>query len=98
MERLRAGEAHPQRETVLEWPWLADAQHEAWGNLMDAEREIVLALERVGAEKPQTIAAVDRYLDIDTELEAVCCERLQPGELEKIRRALAALRLWLEKR
>jgi hypothetical protein len=98
VERLRAREAHPQREAVLEWARLADAQHDAWCGLTDAEREIVLALEREGAEKPQTTAAIDRYLAIEAELDAVYFDRLRPGELEKIRRALEALRVWLEGR
>jgi hypothetical protein len=96
VERLRSGLAHPQRETVLEWAQLADAQHEAWSGLTDAEREIVLALDREEAEKPQTTPAIDRYLAIGTELEAVYFDRLRPGELKKIRKSLAALRGWLE--
>jgi hypothetical protein len=96
VKRLRAGEKHPQREAVLEWARLADAEHEAWGGLTNAEREIVLALEGEKGGKPKSTAAVDRYLAIEAELEAVYDERLRPGELEKIRRALAALLAWLE--
>jgi hypothetical protein len=98
VERLRAGEAHPQREAVLEWARLADSQHEAWGSLTDAERKIVLALHGKGEEKPKTTPAIDHYLGIEAELEAVYDDRLRPGELEKIRRALEALRAWLEER
>ncbi len=94
LERLRAGEPHPQREAVLEWARLVGVKQEAWGSLTDPEREIVLALERV--EKPETTAAIDRYLAIETELEEVYYKRLRPGELEKIRQGLAALRAWLE--
>jgi hypothetical protein len=98
VERLRSGEPHPQREAVLEWARLAAAQDEAWNRLTNAEREIVLALEREGLPKPHTTAAIDRYLAIEIELEAVYYERLRPGELGKIRRALEALRAWLEER
>jgi hypothetical protein len=98
VERLRAGEAHPQRETVLEWARLAGEHDAAWQGLTDAEREIVLALEREDSEKPQTTAAVDHYLAIEAELDGVYHTRLRPGELEKIRRALEALQAWLEER
>jgi hypothetical protein len=94
LERLRAGEPHPQWEAVLEWARLVDVKQEEWGNLTDAEREIVLAPE--GAEKPKTTPAIDRYLVIEADLEAVYYDRLRLGELEKIRLALAALRAWLE--
>lgn len=96
VERLRSGEAHPQREAVLEWARLADVQHDAWSGLTDAEREIVLALEREEAGKPKTTPAIDRYLAIEAELEVVYFDRLRPGELEKIRQSLAALCAWLE--
>jgi hypothetical protein len=98
VERLRAGEPHPQREAVLEWARLADAEQEAWAGLTDAEREIVLALQRGGEDRPEPTAAVDRYLAIDAALDAVYYDRLRPGELEKIRRGLQALRAWLEER
>jgi hypothetical protein len=80
---------------VLEWARLADAQHQAWRDLTDAEREIVLKREYEGAAKPRTTAAINRYLVIEAELGAVYYDRLRPGELEKIRRALEALRAWL---
>jgi hypothetical protein len=92
VERLRAGEAHPQREAVLEWARLAEAHHDAWCGLTDAEREIVLALEGGGSSKPKTTPEIDRYLAIEADLEAVYYERLRPGELEKIRIALSSLR------
>ena len=38
IDRLRSGEAHPQREAVLEWARLADVRHNAWSDLTDAER------------------------------------------------------------
>jgi hypothetical protein len=96
LERLRAGDPHPQREAVLEWARLVGAKRDAWGSLTDAEREIVLALEREGAGRPATTAAGDRYLAIEAELDGIYYERLRPGELEKIRCGLAALRAWLE--
>jgi hypothetical protein len=83
---------------VLEWARLADSEREAWGSLTDAEREIVLALQRGDREKPKTSAAIERYLGIEAELAAVYEDRLRAGELEKIRRALEALRAWLEER
>jgi hypothetical protein len=45
VERLTAGEPHPQRETVLEWARLAQELEDAYGELTDAEREIVWAQE-----------------------------------------------------
>ena len=98
VERLRAGEAHPQREAVLEWARLSQAHHDAWCGLTEAAREIVLALKRKGSSRPKTTPEIDRYLAIEADLEAVYCDRLRPGELEKIRMALAALRTWLEDR
>ena len=61
IERLRSGEVHPQRETVLESAQLSNAHDEAWSGLTDAEREILLALEREEAEKPQTTPAINDY-------------------------------------
>jgi hypothetical protein len=98
VERLRAGKAHPQREAVLEWARLAEAHHDAWCGLTDAEREIVLSLEGARSSEPKTTPEIDRYLAIEADLEAVYYDRLRPGELEKIRIALAALRTWLEDR
>jgi hypothetical protein len=96
IEQVRAGAAHHQREAVLEWARLADGQDEGWRNLTDAEREIVLTLMDKDKAKPKTTAAVDRYLAIEAELKAFYNTHLRPGELEKIRRALVALRTWLE--
>jgi hypothetical protein len=96
VERLRSGEAHPQREEVLEWARLADVQHDAWSALSDAEREIVLALETKESRNVQTTPAIDRYLAIEEELNVIYFDRLRPGEVGKIRQALAALRVWLE--
>ena len=96
VERLRAGEAHPRREIVLEWARLVEEQDAAWQGLTDAEREIALAMECEGAEKPQTTAAIDRYFAIEADLNAVYYDRLRPGELERIRRGLEGLRAWLE--
>jgi hypothetical protein len=96
VERLRAGEAHPRREDVLEWARLADERDEAWNGLTDAEREIVLARGGEGTDKKRTTAAIDRHLAIEADLRAVYHAQLRPGELEKVRQALAALRRWLE--
>ena len=98
VRRLRAGAPHPHREAVLEWARLAHEHDESWQGLTDAERETVMALEDEGADTPPTTAAIDRYLAIDAELEAVYHERLRPGELAKIRAALDELRAWLDGR
>jgi hypothetical protein len=98
VEQLRAGAPHPRREAVLEWARLAHEHDATWQSLTDAEREIALAQDREGADRPLTTAAVDRYLAIEAELEAVYCERLRPGELAKIRAALDELRAWLDGR
>jgi hypothetical protein len=94
-QHLRAGAPHPQREAVLEWARLAHEHDESWQSLTDAERETVLALGRDGADKTRTTPAIDRYLRIGDELDVVYFERLRPGELAKIRRALDELRAWL---
>jgi hypothetical protein len=96
VERLRSGAAHPQREAVLEWARLADLEHDAYRGLSIAECEIVWTMEREEAGKPKTTAAIDHYLAIKAELDAVYFGRLRPPELAKIRQALAALRAWLE--
>jgi hypothetical protein len=96
VRQLRAGVPHPQRAAVLEWARLAHEHDEGWQSLTDAEREIVLALGRDGVDNPKTTAAIDRYLGIEAELEAVYHEQLRPGELAKIRSALNELRVWLD--
>jgi hypothetical protein len=96
VQRLRAGAPHPQREAVLEWARLAHEHDDCWQSLSDAERETVLALDRDGADKTTTTAAIDRYLRIDAAIVEVYFERLRPGELAKIRRALDELRAWLD--
>jgi hypothetical protein len=98
VEKLRVGGAHPQREAVLEWARLAEAEYGARRRLTDAEHKIVLRLAREGSPRPETTAAIDRYLGINAELEAVYYDVLRPGELAKIRNALEALRAWLEGR
>jgi hypothetical protein len=98
VERLRAGEKHVERGAVLEWARLAEAEREAWRGLTAAERETVLVLEGRGPSRPKTTSAIDHYLAIRADLDAVYYERLRPGELEKIRVALEALRSWLEER
>lgn len=92
---LRAGASHPRRDAVLEWARLAQERDEAWQDLTDAEHKIVLARDE---GEQQTTPAVDRYLAIETELEAVYYERLRPEELAKIWDALDELRAWLEGR
>lgn len=95
VEQLRGGAAHPQRETILEWARLAHDHDEAWQSLSAAEREIVLAR---GDDSPKipTTPAIDRYHEIEAQLEAVYFEQLRPGELAKIRNALSELRAWLD--
>src|SRR5262249_49975937 len=96
VERLRSGEPHPQREEVLEWARLAEAQHDAWSALSKAEWEMGRALGTKKSGKVKTTPAIDHYLAIEEELNVVYFDRLRPGELDKIRQALAALRVWLE--
>lgn len=90
---LRAGEANPRRDVLLEWARLYQAHDEAWQSMTDAERESVMARHR--DETPETTPAIDRYDQIEAELEAVYYEKLRPGELAKIRSALDELRALL---
>jgi hypothetical protein len=98
IERLRAGESHPQRDAVLEWAGLAQEHDEVWGSLTDAEQTMVLARKADESAKREITPGIERYLAIEGDLETVYYDRLRPGELEKIRRALEALRGWLEER
>jgi len=95
---LRAGAQHPQRDAILEWARLAAEHDAAWQNLTDAERDIALAQSREDVEKPPTTPAIERYLQIEDELDLLYSGRLHAGELLKIRRALAELRDWLDGR
>jgi hypothetical protein len=96
VERLRAGEPHPQREAVLEWARLADAEDAAWMDLTDAERETVCEREANASAELKITPGIEHYLAIESSLNAVYYDRLRPPELAKIRRALNALRQWLE--
>jgi hypothetical protein len=98
IERLRAGAPHPQRDAVLEWTRLAEELHEVWGSLTDAEQRMVLARKAEESAKVENTPRIERYIAIEGDLETVYYDRLRPGELEKIRRALEALRRWLEER
>jgi hypothetical protein len=97
VEQLRAGAAYPQREAILEWARLAEAPDEAWESLTEAEREMLLA-ETGELPRAKSTAGIDRYREATDALNTFYYGRLRPGELEKIRRALAALRSWLEER
>lgn len=97
--QLRAGAAHPARELVLELAGHAEAHQAAWATLGDAEQEWVLARD-TAAEKPMPAdasAELRRYLRLDEGIGTVATA-LQAQEVEKIRRALAALDDWLLQR
>ena len=96
VEQLRAGTSHPLREAVLKWARLAHQHDAAWQSLTAAERDLVLGRHR--DEKSDTTPAIDRYDQLEAELESIYFERLRPGELVKIRHALDELRAWLEGR
>jgi hypothetical protein len=98
VERLRAGEAHPRREAVLEWVRLAQEKQEAWNGLTDAERGLVLAHGVGASTSPTSTATVERYRAAESALETHYEDQLRAGEVAKIRRALACLRAWLEER
>ncbi len=91
---LRAGEANPRRDVLLEWARLYQTHNEAWQSMTDAERDSVMARD----ERPETTPAIDRYDQIEAELQVVYYEQLRPGELAKIRSALDELRAWLDGR
>lgn len=96
LRRLRAGDAHPARELVLELANLAEAHQAAWSALGDTEREWVLAhdTESGGPVPGGASADVGRYLELGERVRAVMAS-LHAQEAEKVRRALAALDGWL---
>jgi hypothetical protein len=96
LAQLRAGAAHPAREAILELARHAEALRVAWSALGDAEQYGVLA-RGTGAEKPlagEPSVGLRRYLEIEKSVQAVSAT-LRAQEVEKIRRALAALDDWL---
>jgi hypothetical protein len=96
IERLRAGEAHPAREIVLELERLAKELDAGWATLSDDEQLWVLS-RQTGGTRPlggEPSVGLREYLDLDDRVRAISA-RLQAQEFEKIRRALAELDRWL---
>jgi hypothetical protein len=96
VRRLRAGEAHPQRDTVLVWARLAEALEQARERLTEADFQVVRPLRRGEVVEGPIPPVVHRYLAVERELHYVCHRRLRPAEMRKIRSAVAALRACLE--
>jgi hypothetical protein len=94
---LKAGESHPQREAVMEWIRLVEEHDAAWSALTKEEQDLLLDRFSEKNEKPRsTTPGIDHYLAIEAHLETVYHDRLRRGELQKIQRALEALRTWLD--